>query len=129
MESGYKSAFLEKLKELKKVMSKLQAEEGDVDLSGDELEDSLEEAGEASLEGDLEVDESSLSEDEEEGEEEEDVDELTQMKRDYFNPKAAPPKRAGTATMVVATKRANPSMEKSIEKAMKPKGRKRKARA
>lgn len=91
-------AKLEKLKELRKVLREILAAEGDAPMGSEKLEGALEEAEDAALEEPMGAD----ADDEEmirEGTEEEmaepdgivpEEDELTRMRREYFQPKAGP---------------------------------------
>lgn len=116
----YNNAKLEKLKELKKLMYELLAAEGDdVELSADDVDESLEEASlpAEESESDLQVDDGSLLPDEEE------EDELTKMKREYFSPKRRDTSRPGTASVILSKKTPKASMAAEVKKALPSKKR------
>lgn len=93
-------AKIAKLKELRKVIREILASEGDAPMEEGVMEDALEEADEAAMEdpeGMGIVEEGS----EEEMAEPEEEDELTQMKRQYFQPKAEKKSPHGVAISVL----------------------------
>lgn len=104
----YKSAKLEKLKQLKKIMYELMAEEG---LDPDEP------MAEASLGEAMEEAEEAVSGEEETEEAPEQMDELTKMKKDYFTPKVRE-RRPGTAVLFeqITAGPVKPDMKKAMGK-------------
>lgn len=105
-------AKLDKLKELRKVLREILAEQGDGEMSTEQVEEALEEADEAALaepEGAEMDDEEAVREatDEEMAEPDglamgKEEDELTRMKREYFQPKAKTKDPAGIQLAVLA---------------------------
>lgn len=109
---GYDKAKLEKLKEMKKALRIMMAEEGgDAEMEPEEVEELLEEAEPEDMEEpegageDLPVREATMEEMEEPEDAEEEVDELTMMKREFFKPKmtAKAPGRPGAKTVIIAS--------------------------
>lgn len=121
----YKSqAKVEKLKELRRLLREMIAEEGgDMAMEEGEMEDLLEEADESEMEEpmgageDLPIREAS----EEEMEEPEAVSELEMLKREYFKPKMSSkmPGRPGAKTVIVAA--SAPKGESMADKIAMPK--------
>lgn len=113
----YNQAKLEKLKEIKRLMYELMADEGNGELSEDDLEEKLEEAEEAV--GDeapeVEVSEEEMVSESPESEEDEEL-----MKPNYFQPKS-PVKKPGTAVVFAKPQAMQPSLKDAIPL---PKGKK-----
>lgn len=94
MDDMMNSAKLDKLRELRKLLREIAAEDGpDEALSEDVLEDALEESSEESMSTPAEM---------EGPESEEEEDELTAMKRKYFQPKAEKKDAKGVAISILA---------------------------
>lgn len=120
MDDMQSSAKIEKLKELRRLLREIMAAEGaDSEMSMDEVEDVLEEAGDEAMaepEGADEEDMPVREATEEEMEEPEGLSELAQLKREYFKPKMAEkkPGRQGAATMIVAASAPKLSVSEKI---------------
>lgn len=118
-------AKMEKLKELRRLLREIMAEDGpDSEMSGGDVEDILEEASEEAMEEpegageDLPVREAT---EEEMAEPETELSELEMLKREYFKPKMASkaPGREGAKTMIVAAQM--PKSESLADKMPMPK--------
>lgn len=123
MDDMKSQAKVEKLKELRRILRELMAEEGaDAEMEAGEIDDLLEEADDASM-----MSESpELAEESEDGleESEPELSELEMMKRQYFKPKfsAPQPGRMGAKTMIVAAQSPKASLADVIP-AKKSKGK------
>ncbi len=104
-------AKLRKLKELREVLREILAEEGDTPMEEGRLDGAIEEADEAALEepmgAELDDPEAMREGTEEEIAEPTEEDELAQMRREYFQPKASgpAPDRKGVAVAVLGPER------------------------
>jgi hypothetical protein len=113
-------AKVEKLKELRRILREIMAQDGaDSEMSMDQVEDILEEAGDDAMEepeGAMDEEMPVREATEEEMSEPEEVDELTQLKREYFKPKmpALKPGREGAKTVIVAAAGPKASMADKI---------------
>ncbi len=97
MQGLYDKARKEKIKELRRLMQELISDGDEQPMEGSEFSDALEDAGSEVDVAEEEMDPA----DAEEGElPEEEEDELSAMRRDFFQPKASKAPRAGTAVMM-----------------------------
>lgn len=105
MDEMYDKAKVEKLKELQKLLRDILANEGDAPMEDGKMDDALEEAGESadeeSAEGnDIAQDGVDASAAEDPGA----MDEVAQMKQDYFKPKpkmSSPDDKKGVAMAII----------------------------
>lgn len=117
-----KRAKVQKLKELRKIVREILASEGDVPMEEGVMEDALEEADDAAMEepeGMGIVEEGS----EEEMEEPEEEDELTKMKREYFQPKAEKKSPKGVAISILPPVKPPQQMVDAIQMPKRQRGR------
>lgn len=115
-------AKVAKLKELRKIIREILASEGDAPMEEGMVEDALEEADEAAME---EPEGMGIVEEGEESEmeEPEEVDELTMLKRQYFQPKAEKKSPKGVAISILPPVQPPKQMADSIGMPKRVKGR------